>query len=218
VSSPGTQLKSQSTAEPKPKLQALLVEHNPLDAELVLRALGSDGFDISSVLVQDEAGFTEALRANRAEIVLADYNLPNWKGMEALAILRREGLDIPMIVVSSALGDVNAVECIKQGATDYVLKDGLARLPAVVCRALREKTERTRRRQAEEDLACKCAWSRLTPSYWPNAITASSTRMPTSLSPMPAKARSACKCSFTTCWHFRESEERKLAKASIAMR
>jgi signal transduction histidine kinase len=155
VSSPGTQLESKSTAEPKPKLQVLLVEHNPLDAALLLRALGSDGFDISSVLVQDEAGFTEALRANRAEIVLADYSLPNWKGMEALDVLRREGLDIPVIVVSGALGDVNAVECIKQGATNYVLKDGLARLPEVVRRALREKTERTWRRQAEEDLARK---------------------------------------------------------------
>jgi signal transduction histidine kinase len=155
MSSPGTQLKSQGTAEPKPKLHVLLVEDSPLDAELVLHALGVDGFEVSSVLVQDEAGFTSALRSHCAEVVLADYNLPNWKGMEALGVLRREGLDIPMIVVSGSLGDVNAVECIKQGATDYVLKDGLARLPEVVRRALREKTERTRRRQAEEDLARK---------------------------------------------------------------
>lgn len=106
-------------------------------------------------MVQDEAAFISALRANPPEVVLADYNLPNWKGMEALAVLRREGLDIPMILVSGALGDVKAVECIKQGATDYVLKDGLARLPEVVRRALREKSERTWRRQAEEDLARK---------------------------------------------------------------
>ncbi|MGB6804563.1 MAG: response regulator, partial [Candidatus Sulfotelmatobacter sp.] len=105
--------------------------------------------------MQDEAAFISALRANPPEVVLADYNLPNWKGMEALAVLRREGLDIPMILVSGALGDVKAVECIKQGATDYVLKDGLARLPEVVRRALREKSERTWRRQAEEDLARK---------------------------------------------------------------
>jgi len=155
VSSPGTQLESRGTAEPKPKLHVLLVGDDPLDAELVLRALGADGFDVSSVLVQDEAGFASALRSHGAEVVLADYNLPNWKGMEALAVLHREGLDIPMIVVSGGLGEVNAVECIKQGATDYVLKDGLARLPEVVRRALREKSERTWRRQAEEDLARK---------------------------------------------------------------
>jgi signal transduction histidine kinase len=155
LSSPGTQLESRSGAEPKPKLHVLLVGDNPLDAESVLRALGADGFEVSSDLVQDEAGFTSALRTRCAEVVLADYNLPNWKGMEALAVLRREGLDIPMILVSGALGDVNAVECIKQGATDYVLKDSLARLPEVVRRALREKSERAWRRQAEEDLARK---------------------------------------------------------------
>jgi signal transduction histidine kinase len=155
VSSAGTQLGSKSTARPKAKLHVLLLEDNPLDAELVLRALSADGYQVSSTLVQDEAGFTSALRTHRAEVVLADYNLPNWKGMEALDVLRREDPDIPMIVVSGGLGDVNAVECIKQGATDYVLKDGLARLPQVVRRALREKSERTLRRQAEEDLARK---------------------------------------------------------------
>jgi signal transduction histidine kinase len=133
----------------------LLVEDNALDAALVVRALNKDGFNVTADVVQDEATFTRVLRANPPEVVLADYNLPNWKGMESLAILRREGLDIPMILVSGALGDVNAVECIKQGATDYVLKDGLARLPEVVRRALREKSERTWRRQAEEDLARK---------------------------------------------------------------
>ena len=75
--------------------------------------------------------------------------------MEALKALRREGLDIPMILVSGALGDVTAVECIKRGATDYVLKDGLARLPEVIRRALREKQERGLRHQVEEDLARK---------------------------------------------------------------
>jgi light-regulated signal transduction histidine kinase (bacteriophytochrome) len=75
--------------------------------------------------------------------------------MEALNVIRRQGLDIPLIVVSGALGDVTAVECIKQGATDYVLKDGLARLPEVVRRALREKRERGLRHQAEKDLANK---------------------------------------------------------------
>jgi signal transduction histidine kinase len=145
----------QPSAEPKPKLRALLVEDNPLDAELVLRALGKDDFEVSAVIVQDEAEFVKALVAHSPEIVLADYNLPNWKGMEALDVLRRQNLDIPMILVSGALGDVTAVECIKQGATDYVLKDGLARLPEVVRRALKEKYERGLRHQAETDLAKK---------------------------------------------------------------
>ena len=155
MSSAGTQLATQVSPGPDVKLRALLVEDNALDAALVVRALNKDGFNVLADVVQDEAAFTKVLRANPPEVVLADYNLPNWKGMEALNVLRREGLDIPMILVSGALGDVNAVECIKQGATDYVLKDGLARLPEVVRRALREKNERTWRRQAEEDLARK---------------------------------------------------------------
>src|SRR5271156_5181819 len=75
--------------------------------------------------------------------------------MEALEVLRREGLDIPLILVSGALGDVTAVECIKRGATDYVLKDGLARLPEAVRRSLEERRQLRQRRQAEEGLARK---------------------------------------------------------------
>src|SRR5260221_10907188 len=155
MSSAGTKLQNESTAQPGPKLRALLVEDNALDAELVVRALHKDGFDVSAHVVQDEVAFTQALRTHPPEIVLADYNLPNWKGMEALNVLRREGLDIPLILVSGALGDVTAVECIKQGATDYVLKDGLARLPEAIRRALQEKRLLRMRRQAEEDLARK---------------------------------------------------------------
>jgi signal transduction histidine kinase len=155
MSGVATQLAKQPSAETKPQLRALLVEDNQLDAELVLRALRKNDFEVSAVIVQDEAAFVKALRTHCPEVVLADYNLPEWKGMEALNVLRRQGLDIPMIVVSGALGDVTAVECIKQGATDYVLKDGLARLPGVVRRALREKHERGLRHQAEKDLAKK---------------------------------------------------------------
>jgi signal transduction histidine kinase len=155
MSSAGTKLGKQDSAEPQPKLRALLVEDNALDAALVVRALNKDGFEVTADIVQDEAAFTRALRKHPPEVVLADYNLPNWKGMEALKVLRSEGLDIPMILVSGALGDVTAVECIRQGATDYVLKDGLARLPEVIRRALREKDERNLRHQVEKDLAQK---------------------------------------------------------------
>jgi len=155
MSSPGTKLEKQDTAEPQLKLRALLVEDNALDAALVVRALYKDGFDVTADVVQDEAAFTRALRAHPPEVVLADFNLPNWKGMETLDVLRREGLDIPMILVSGALGDVTAVECIKRGATDYVLKDALARLPEAIRRALQEKRQRQLRQQVEEDLALK---------------------------------------------------------------
>jgi signal transduction histidine kinase len=151
----GTKLEKQASVQNNVKLQVLVVEDNPLDAALAVRALHKDGFDVTADVVQDESGFIKALHTHPPEVVLADYNLPGWKGMDALSVIQREGLDIPMILVSGALGDVNAVECIKQGATDYVLKDGLARLPEVIRRALREKYERGLRLKVEEDLARK---------------------------------------------------------------
>jgi signal transduction histidine kinase len=141
---------------PQPgQLRVLHVEDNELDAELVAQAMRRGGFSVSVVVVQAEAEFERQLRLHRPDVVLADYNLPQWRGMEALNVLRREGLDIPLILVSGALGDVTAVECIKRGATDYVLKDGLARLPEAIRRALQEKRQLRLRRQAEEDLARK---------------------------------------------------------------
>jgi signal transduction histidine kinase len=155
MSGTGIKLADALLAEPKPRLRALLLEDNQLDAELVLRALRKHNFEVSARIVQDEAGFTQALHSHCPDIVLADFNLPSWTGMAALDVLRREGLDIPMILVSGAVGDMTAVDCIKRGATDYVLKDGLARLPEAVRRALEEKQLRQSRRQAEEDLARK---------------------------------------------------------------
>ena len=151
-----TDTKAVSWLTPQPnELRVLHVEDNELDAELVAQALRKGGFSFSVVVVQTETGFERQLRLQSPDVVIADYNLPQWKGMEALDVLRRAGLDIPLILVSGALGDVTAVECIKRGATDYVLKDGLARLPEAVRRALQEKRMLRLRRQAEEDLARK---------------------------------------------------------------
>jgi signal transduction histidine kinase len=136
-------------------LRVLHIEDSEMDAELISQALHKAGFSTTTVVVQSEAAFEQQLRAHPPDIVLADYNLPQWKGVEAVEVLRREGLDIPLILVSGALGDVTAVECIKRGVTDYVLKDGLARLPEAIRRALQEKNVLRLRRQAEEDLARK---------------------------------------------------------------
>jgi len=140
---------------PQGQLRVLHVEDNDMDAELVVRALRKGGFSASVVVVQAKAEFEQQLRSHRPDLVIADYNLPQWKGIEALEVLRREGLDIPLILVSGTLGDVTAVECIKQGATDYVLKDGLARLPEAIRRSLEEKRTLSSRRLAEEGLARK---------------------------------------------------------------
>jgi signal transduction histidine kinase len=155
MSSAGTKTEMQSSAEPKPKLRVLVVEDSAADAELILRKLERSGFKVAGEVVQTAEEFTQKVKDKSPDIVLADYNLGHWRGMEALEIMRREGLDIPLIVVSGSLGDVMAVECIKQGATDYVLKDSLTRLPESVRRALREKKLRQERKHAEEELAKK---------------------------------------------------------------
>ena len=135
------------------KLRVLVVEDDPNDVELLRRALRSGGFDPEIHTAETEEDFTEHVRKSRYDVILADYGLPSWKGIETLAVLGREGLDVPVLVVSGSLGELKAVECIKEGAADYVSKDHLPRLPESVRRALREKTLRDERRQAQEELA-----------------------------------------------------------------
>jgi signal transduction histidine kinase len=141
------------SAPARRKLQVLVVEDNPTDIELTMHALQRGGFDAVHAAVQTKEEFIERLRHADYDIILADYNLPSWNGMETVEALREEELDIPVIVVSGYLGELRAVECIKQGAADYVLKDHLLRLPDVVGRALREKKLREEHRRDQEDLA-----------------------------------------------------------------
>ena len=137
------------------KLSVLMVEDSVADTELIRRELEHGGFDLSSEVVQTAEEFARQVHSNSFHVVLADFNLPQWNGMEALELLRREGLDIPLILVSGALPDITAVDCIKQGAADYVLKDRLARLPSAIRSALQEKQLREERKRAEHELAQK---------------------------------------------------------------
>jgi signal transduction histidine kinase len=139
-------------ATPEGPLRFLLVEDNPADVELIECELRRAGFEFTSAVVQTPEDFTRELRAMPPHVVLADYNLPQWRGIEALEILGREGLHVPLILVTGALGDVTAVDCIKRGATDYVLKGALTRLPVAIRRALQEKNLREQRKRAEENL------------------------------------------------------------------
>lgn len=137
------------------KLRLLMVEDSTADVELELMTLRKNGFDVSADLAQTAEEFTLRVRTTTYDVILADYNLPQWRGTEALGILSRENLDVPLIVVTGYLGEEKAVDYIKRGATDCVLKDRLARLPVAVRRALEEKQLRDQRRHAEEALAQK---------------------------------------------------------------
>ena len=137
----------------KQNLRFLLIEDNPTDVELLEHELRHAGFEFTLAVVQTPEEFTRELRATPPHLVMADYNLPSWRGMEALEIIAREGQDIPLILVTGALADTTAVDCIKEGATDYVLKGTLARLPVAIRRAFQEKNLREQRKRAEENLA-----------------------------------------------------------------
>jgi signal transduction histidine kinase len=136
-------------------LSVLLLEDNSLDGELTLRELRNGGFNVSVDVAANPEEFTARLQTNQYHIVLADYHLPQWTGMEALQVLRSQNLDTPLILVTGSLGEEKAVECLKQGATDYVLKDRISRLPSSVRRALEEKRLRQVHKDAERDLARK---------------------------------------------------------------
>lgn len=151
----GTRTATQSSSQTKHGLEVLIIEDSVADSELILRELHRAGFDASGCVVRTASEFREKLTQTLPDVILADYNLGEWRGMDALEILRRESLEIPLILVSGALGDETAVECIKQGASDYVLKDKLGRLPYAINRALQEKRLRFERRDADEKLARK---------------------------------------------------------------
>ena len=125
-------------------LRVLVLEDQPTDAELTLVALADGGIRARPTLAAGRAEFEAAFAAERFDLVLADYSLPDYTGLEALALVRRNDPLVPFILVSGALGEERAVDALRAGATDYILKHGLARLGPAVRRALAERQERER--------------------------------------------------------------------------
>lgn len=130
-------------------LRILLLEDRAADAMLEIRHLEKEGLQFVAKHVQSENEFLAQLHAFTPDIILADYALPSYTGLAALAATRRAGLEVPFILVSGTLAEDQAVDALHQGATDFVVKDRLSRLGPAVSRALREKEERRQRRQAE---------------------------------------------------------------------
>jgi len=124
------------------------VEDNPADVELTLQYLRKAGYSAQVDVVDNAADFLSKLQLNAYDMVFSDYRLPGWSGMDALEALQKEGREIPFILLSGTVGEEIAVDCIKKGATDFVRKDGLGRLPEVVKRALREQALREEHRRA----------------------------------------------------------------------
>jgi signal transduction histidine kinase len=136
----------------KDQLRVLIVEDNKADAELCLQELKSVGYSPTADVVETPLAFAARLREQSYDVILADYRIPGWSGMEALVLLKQTGKDIPFIVVTGALGDEAAVQCIKAGAGDYILKDRLARLPQAIFHLIEEKRLREASKLAEQTM------------------------------------------------------------------
>lgn len=134
----------------KAPVRLLFVEDSALDAELIVMALQRGGVEVAVDQVADAPAFEAALRRGGFDLILSDYQLPGFDGLAALALARRHAPETPFIFVSGVLGEERAVETLKEGAVDYVLKQRLTRLPSAVRRALDEARERRDRREAEE--------------------------------------------------------------------
>jgi len=133
-------------------VQVLLLEDSRFDAELLAEALKATYPQAGLTVVRDEEGWRAALDSRRWDVLLSDYELPGFSGAQALELARQAAPDTPFIFVSGVIGEDNAVEMLKRGATDYVSKGRLARLPVVMERALREVAAAQARRQAESRL------------------------------------------------------------------
>jgi diguanylate cyclase (GGDEF)-like protein/PAS domain S-box-containing protein len=146
-----------------PAIRVLLTEDVEADAELEVRELKRAGLRLSHRVVYTEESFSAALREFAPDVILSDFSMPGFDGMAALAIARELSPDTPFVFVSGTIGEEYAIRALKSGATDYVLKSNLMRLPATVERALAEARERRERRRTEAEL--EIARERLTSIY-----------------------------------------------------
>ncbi|HET6545605.1 MAG TPA: response regulator, partial [Rhodanobacteraceae bacterium] len=130
----------------------LVVEDDTADAELLTDQLRADGFLFEYRLVDDEAGFRRALTEFQPHFVMSDLAMPGFSGYRALEIVRETTPDVPFIFVSGTIGEEAAIEALKRGATDFVLKNSVSRLPSVARRALSDAADRAARERTEIEL------------------------------------------------------------------
>src|SRR5208282_1883514 len=133
-------------------LRILHLEDDPFDAKLIKLALDEGGIDSDMCCVMTLNDFVISLESCGFDMVLSDYSLPGFDGLSALQIVKERFPHMPFVFVSGNMGEERAIESLKKGATDYVLKNNMARLAPSVLRALRETQERSEREQTEEAL------------------------------------------------------------------
>jgi diguanylate cyclase (GGDEF)-like protein len=134
------------------QIRVLLIEDVEADVELALHELKRSGLHCEGRCVETEDDFRRALDDFRPHVILSDFSMPHFDGMTALAIARELHAEIPFIFVSGTIGEEYAIRALKNGATDYVLKNNLVRLPSAVERALQDARDRAARSKAEHEL------------------------------------------------------------------
>src|SRR5580658_10851518 len=134
-------------------LRVLHVEDSEADSKLVMRELRRGGFEPTTERVDTRTAFKCALRTQEWDVIISDYALPGYDGLAALVDAREAGKDIPFILVSGTIGETEAVNAMRAGAQDYVLKDRLDRLPVAVEREGREARVRAKQRKMSEQVA-----------------------------------------------------------------
>jgi len=133
-------------------IRILHLDDSPLDAELILGKLEAGGLVCEITHVDNRQSFEAALVNGQFQIVLCDYNLPDYDGISALKLVREKNSVTPVMLISGSIGEEDAVKCLQHGATDYLLKQRLDRLPTAVKRALTEAEEFRKRQEAEEQI------------------------------------------------------------------
>lgn len=136
----------------KHPLRLLLIEDSEDDAELLLAEIEKTGFDVTHQRVESAKGVIDALATNQWDVVISDYNMPQFNGIAALEIVRQHDPDIPFLITSGDIGEDIAVDAMRAGAHDYVMKNNLSRLAPAISRELRESTLRRNARQGHIQL------------------------------------------------------------------
>lgn len=132
------------------KLKILHLEDSPVDAELVEAMLKSSGLDVEIHLVDNKKDYLTKLKTKEFDLILSDFHLPGWNGLEALVETKTIDADTPFIYVSGTIGEDRAVQCLQLGAMDYVIKDRIDRIVPAVKRALLLFEEKNERKRAEQ--------------------------------------------------------------------
>jgi two-component system, NarL family, sensor histidine kinase UhpB len=153
-------------------LRVLIVEDSDNDAALLKIKLEDAGYEPFCHRVETRAGMSAALERQQWDLVVADYRMPHFDGLSALALVKEKGLDLPFVIVSGRITDETAVGAMRAGAHDYVMKDNLARLGPAVARELREAGVRQARRQTEETLKVEHSFREAIENSVPSGITA----------------------------------------------